>query len=835
MTEPPHAAENAGAKAPATTPSSVAAAKQNTLDHTYMDLIDFFKLLPIPMHKLMPKPLAMLIARLLFMRRLRATQMAFDVVIAFARMLSDIFFREIQPRSGHLIPKTGPIIFVGAPHHNQFLDPVLLASEVRKNAGRRVSFLIAQKSMTRKLVGTFATLMRCIPVVRAQDDIKQGKGRITVHPSGDPLLIQGIDTKFTTQLQRRGQIVLPKATEFATAEVAEIISDTEIRITTPLTGPNVDAALRGKLDATPAGQPPAQGSSYKYMPYVDQRQMYSSVYKSLSAGECIGIFPEGGSHDRTDLLPLKAGVVIMALGAMANEPNLNVRIVPVGLSYFHPHKFRSRAVVEFGDAIDVPRDLVTKFEQGGNNKREAIGTMLDIVYDGLKSVTLRAPDYETLMVIQAARRLYMIPGQQHSLSDVVELNRRFIMGYLEFKDDPLVIKLRESVMTYNKHLKQAGLRDHQVERASRSGLRSVGILLARIGLLLAWSGCALPGVILNLPVVIVANVVSHRKAKAALAASQVKLFGRDVLATWKILVSLVFVPVLYTSYAIAVTVMAYRRGWSRRAVIRTPFAVLGLLPFISMSTLKFAEVGVDVYKSLPPLVVSLLPGRRRFIDKLQQERVGLTHEIHRVVDELAPKILTDFDQLRHVQPLAQPPPIAAAELKKRGTLQSSLSHPLTMLDEWIFGWGTTQREGDNKDIGRDLEDALSVTRQDGDAYPHDTPVQIKGRRPRRNSDAFRQRHPSISPRKISPFAERLASESDNARTREQSQTPLSFLCDEALPILSEETGTLQDNLEQLREMQNALSTFNESFAMFLYGIKMNAFCAYKAPHSRSSG
>ena len=106
----------------------------------------------------------------------------------------------------------------------------------------------------------------------------------------------------------------------------------------------------------------------------------------------------GGSHDRSDLLPLKAGVSTMALGAMANNPNVKVKIVPVGLSYFHPNKFRSRAVVEFGQAMDVPNDLVEMFKEGGAQKREAVGKLLDLIYDGLKTVTIRAPDYETLQV-----------------------------------------------------------------------------------------------------------------------------------------------------------------------------------------------------------------------------------------------------------------------------------------------------------------------------------------------------------------------------------------------------------------------------------------------------
>ena len=58
----------------------------------------------------------------------------------------------------------------------------------------------------------------------------------------------------------------------------------------------------------------------------------------LHAGGCIGIFPEGGSHDRSDLLPLKPGVAMMALGAMAEHADLNVKIVPCGLNYFHADK-----------------------------------------------------------------------------------------------------------------------------------------------------------------------------------------------------------------------------------------------------------------------------------------------------------------------------------------------------------------------------------------------------------------------------------------------------------------------------------------------------------------
>ena len=37
----------------------------------------------------------------------------------------------------------------------------------------------------------------------------------------------------------------------------------------------------------------ANGLPYKLLPFIDQKEMYGSVYTRLKAGGCIGIFPEG--------------------------------------------------------------------------------------------------------------------------------------------------------------------------------------------------------------------------------------------------------------------------------------------------------------------------------------------------------------------------------------------------------------------------------------------------------------------------------------------------------------------------------------------------------------
>ena len=86
----------------------------------------------------------------------------------------------------------------------------------------------------------------------------------------------------------------------------------------------------------------------------------------------------------------------MALGSLAANPHTGLKIVPCGMNYFHAHKFRSRAVVEFGTPLDVPPELVELYRNG--ERREAIKKLLELVYQALVAVTVTSPDYDTLMV-----------------------------------------------------------------------------------------------------------------------------------------------------------------------------------------------------------------------------------------------------------------------------------------------------------------------------------------------------------------------------------------------------------------------------------------------------
>ncbi|KAI5818715.1 hypothetical protein BZA77DRAFT_306250 [Pyronema omphalodes] len=571
---------------------------------------------------------------------------SYDLIIWSFSLLVDLFFREVHPRGAFRIPKRGAVIFVAAPHANQFVDPLILMRAVRLEARRRLAILVAEKSMRRKFIGWLSRRVGAVPVARAQDMTSNGTGRIYLPDPEQPTKIRGVGTKFEDECMPGGLLVLPalKGKSPASAEILEVLNDEEIVLKKEFKS---SGAIQQLTQETPEGK----GVTFKKAPKVDQTMVYDAVFHRLNSGGCVGIFPEGGSHDRTELLPLKAGVAIMALGALSANPDCDLRIVPAGLNYFHAHKFRSRAVVEFGTPIEVPKELVELYKNG--DKREAVRALLEMIYNGLTAVTVSAPDYETLMTIQAARRLYKPTHKKLPLPAVVELNRRLVTGYTHFKDDPRIVSLRASVAEYNRQLRLLGLRDHQVEYAKFSVPKVVATLIYRVTKLTILGIGALPGFILFLPVFIATKIISIRKAKEALKASTVKIQGRDVIATWKLLVALAFAPVCYNFYVILFCwwTAAHRfYGLMPDWMPTIGVAIVGwiLFPTITFAALRFGEIGMDIAKSLRPLFLSLSPASANTLVRLRERRAQLSEEVTQLINDLGPELFPDFDAGRIV-------------------------------------------------------------------------------------------------------------------------------------------------------------------------------------------
>lgn len=260
----------------------------------------------------------------------------------------------------------------------------------------------------------------------------------------------------------------------------------------------------------------------------------------------------------------------------------------------------------------------------------------------------------TSQLIQAVRRLYKAykpTNKRLPLPMIVELNRRLVKGYTQYKDDPRIANLKKSVMAYNKQLWLLGVRDHQVEYARFSAAQVIFTLLYRLGKIAVMAIGTLPGLVLFSPVFVATKVISIRKSREALAASTVKLQGRDVMATWKLLVAMAFAPSLYALYSALLTwwtyknrVQGYLPEWLPLWTI-IPFGFV-FFPAITFAALRFGETGMDIFKSLRPLVLSLKPSSANTLVRLRQTRATLSKEVTDVINTLGPELFPDFDSNR---------------------------------------------------------------------------------------------------------------------------------------------------------------------------------------------
>jgi glycerol-3-phosphate O-acyltransferase/dihydroxyacetone phosphate acyltransferase len=96
-------------------------------------------------------------------------------------------------------------------------------------------------------------------------------------------------------------------------------------------------------------------------------------------------------------------------------------------------------------------------------------------------------------MIQAARRLYKPAHRKLHISQVVDLNRRFLIGYNLFKQEPQVEELHQRVLAYNQLLKYHGIRDHQVSKTDLGGKHTLVLLMKRCFKLTLISLCGFPG------------------------------------------------------------------------------------------------------------------------------------------------------------------------------------------------------------------------------------------------------------------------------------------------------------------------------------------------------
>jgi len=144
----------------------------------------------------------------------------------------------------------------------------------------------------------------------------------------------------------------------------------------------------------------------------------------------------------------------------------------------------------------------------------------------------------------------------------------------------------------------------------------------------------LPGFIINAPVPFFAKYLALKEAHKALKSSDVKIEGRDVIATYKLLVSLVLVPLIYFVEIVGVLIFY---GW-RNAVVFTL-----CIPIFSYACVKVFEQESQVWATSIPLAYSFV--KSSFYERVQElrsTREKLQVAVRDLVEKLGPELGEDF-------------------------------------------------------------------------------------------------------------------------------------------------------------------------------------------------
>ncbi|MCB2406421.1 lysophospholipid acyltransferase family protein [Hymenobacter lucidus] len=235
---------------------------------------------------------------------------------------------------------------------------------------------------------------------------------------------------------------------------------------------------------------------------------FGQCYDHFDRGGVIQIFPEGTSISERRLRPLKTGAARICLGAEARHDfKLGVKILPIGINYFDPSRFRSDVFVNIGKPIIVA-DYAAAYRADPEAAADALTEEIRRRLEQRLVITRDAAEDELVLQIERTFGEHLIPDDEETLYDNFQLSRALLeaVPYFEKHDPARLTEVREKLGTYlldldrlrltDEALESSKGRNHRWTRATISGIKLVlGFPLYLYGLINNYVPYILPSMI----------------------------------------------------------------------------------------------------------------------------------------------------------------------------------------------------------------------------------------------------------------------------------------------------------------------------------------------------
>ncbi|KAG9086983.1 hypothetical protein FRC07_012939, partial [Ceratobasidium sp. 392] len=232
----------------------------------------------------------------------------------------------------------------------------------------------------------------------------------------------------------------------------------------------------------------------------DNQVLFRSTFEALAHGEIVGVFPEGTSYTEPRIMQVKDGVAWSALEYMKwnrmksqngdSRPTQDAVVVPVGIVYTDKSKYRSSAIIEFGKPISVSQFEAEFLSAEEGTARTCAKALTKQIQTQMLSLTINAPDWETLYSAKMTRSLLWPRTKSLKITDFVPVSQVLVDLFSAPNSSPAFESTRKALLAYHSLLEYAKLShealtdlplprtlDPSVETPMPSRLSTLAILL----------------------------------------------------------------------------------------------------------------------------------------------------------------------------------------------------------------------------------------------------------------------------------------------------------------------------------------------------------------------
>ncbi len=363
----------------------------------------------------------------------------------------------------------------------------------------------------------------------------------------------------------------------------------------------------------------------------NQRSL-DALARSVAGGSFSALFPEGVSHDAPHLQDLKTGAARLYYRACElGDPESPPTIIPVGLHYNDKQLFRSRVLVEFHPALQLPSELRqppadTLDEQ---QRRQHYRALTELFERTLHDVVHATESWELNWLMHRTRKLLRAErahraGHASRATDMTERAlgfERVWAGYYARAQSHAeeTQRLLARVAAYDRDLRALRLEDHELDQPT-------GV---RVGLFWVLSLQVVMVYLLLPPILLVGYVVNGLPYVAVSLIARLGSKQSKDAATIKVLAGLLLFPAAWLGSSALVALGQLELHSLFAGVPRAPWAAACVWFVLSISgglvALSYLRMLRDTWRALRVRITRRV--RQRTIQRLLRQRASLHDEI----------------------------------------------------------------------------------------------------------------------------------------------------------------------------------------------------------------